>query len=151
MASFLGTTNLSSGAAAQRRLSEATSWGGAPRAALCLKAVGAIDWLVAPRLEGHSRLAVTAGADGHEQLTPGCSAIAATTGITGWPERIRALGLARLAARRAPAGRIVKPATCVKLLLTTGKHERCIAIAAGEGLVCVLHADSRIRSGGSYC
>src|SRR5438067_1667463 len=95
MASFLGTTNLSSGAAAQRRLSETTSWGGAPSAALCLKAVGAIDWLIAPRLEGHSRLAVTAGADGHEQLTPGCSAIAATAGIAGWPERIRALGLAR--------------------------------------------------------
>jgi hypothetical protein len=142
MASFLGTTNLSSGAAAQGRLSEGASRCGAPGAALRLEAVGAIDRLVAPRLEGNSRLAVAAGADGHEQLTPGCSAIAATAGIACWPERIRALGLACRAARRAPAGRIVKTATRVELLLTTGKHERRIAIAAGERLVCVLHADS---------
>jgi hypothetical protein len=33
-------------------------------------------------------------------------------------------------------------------LFTTGEDKRGIAIAAGEGFVCVLHADSRARSGG---
>src|SRR5262249_1359390 len=43
------------------------------------------------------------------------------------------------------AGRIVEAATRIELLFTTGEHECGIAIAATEGLVCVLHADSRER------
>src|SRR4030088_3595544 len=86
MASFLGTTNLSSGAAAGYRLSETASRCGARGAALCLETVGAIDGFIAPRLEGNARLAITASAGSHEQLAPGCSAIAASVGIAGWRE-----------------------------------------------------------------
>jgi hypothetical protein len=126
-----------------RALAERASRSWASRAALRLEAVGAVDGLVTAGLEGHARLAIAARAGSHEHLTPGSGTIAAAAGIARRPERVRALGFARRATGRASTRRIVKPTTCVKLLLAAGKHERRIAIAAGEGLVCELHANSR--------
>src|SRR5205807_9223515 len=83
-----------------------------------------------------------AGAGGHEQLATWRGAVP-TRGISGRTKRIRSFGFASRTARRTTTGRIVKSATCVKLLLTTRKDERRIAIAACERFVCVLHADSR--------
>jgi hypothetical protein len=111
-------------------------------AALRLKAIRAIHRFVAPWLERDARLAIAAGAGGHEHLASRCGGIA-TAGVAVRTEGIGALSFARRAARRAASRRIIKPATRVKLLLTTRKDERRIAIAAIERLVCVLHADSR--------
>jgi hypothetical protein len=83
------------------------------------------------------------GAGRHEQLAAWSRGVAAGRGVAGRSERVRAFGFARCAARRAATWRIVEATTGVKLLLATGKHEGRVAIAAGEGLVCVLHADSR--------
>jgi hypothetical protein len=150
MASFLGTQKIVPATAfdanAVRRwrpLAQRASGNWASRAALRLEAVGAVDGLVTAGLEGHARLAIAARAGSHEHLTPGSGTIAAAAGIARRPERVRALGFARRATGRASTRRIVKPTTCVKLLLAAGKHERRIAIAAGEGLVCELHANSR--------
>jgi hypothetical protein len=111
-------------------------------AALSLEAIRTVDGLVAPRLEGDARLTIAAGAGGHEHFASWRSGITAR-GVAGWPERVGAFSLARRTTGRTATWRIIKTTTCVKLLLTACKHERRIAIAACERLVCVLHADSR--------
>ena len=111
-------------------------------AALSLETIRAIHRFIAAGLEWNARFAVAAGARGHEQLAAWRGAVA-TRGIRGWTKRIGSLGFARRTARRTTTRWIVKPATRVKLLLTTRKDERRIAIAACERFVCVLHADSR--------
>src|SRR5262249_42655732 len=125
--------------------------GGACRAAcspLCLEAIRAIDGLVAARLEWNARLAIAAGACRDEQLAARRRAVSTTCCVGRRTKRIRSFGLSRRSTRRTSTRRIVETATCVELLFTAGEHERCVAIAAGEGFVCVLHADSRERSGG---
>jgi hypothetical protein len=113
-------------------------------AALDLETIGAVNRLVTARLERNTRLAVAAGTRGDEHFSSRRGRITATTRITGGAERIRTFRFARRPARRTSTWRIVEAATCVELLFTGGEHERRIAIAAREGLVCVLHADSRI-------
>jgi len=127
--------------ALKSHLTIATS-GWPTRAALRLEAVRTVNGFVAPRLERDARLAVATGARGHEHFAAWRGAIAAG-GVAGRTERIGALRFAGRAARGAATRRIVKPTTCVELLLTTCENEGRIAIAARERLVCVLHADSQ--------
>ena len=122
--------------------------GWSARAALGLETIRAIHGLVAAGLEWHPSFAVATGTGGNEHFSAWCCRVAATAGVTGWPKRVRTFGLARGATGRAPAGWVIETATGVELLLATGKNERRIAIAARKGLVCVLHADSREKSGG---
>src|SRR5260370_38021691 len=124
------------------RLSIAPSGGWAPSAALGLETVGTVNRFVAPGLKRDSRLAVAASAGGDEHFAARCRAVAAAR-IAGRTKRVRTFRLAGRAARGAAARRVVKPTTCVELLLTTSEYEGRIAIAARERLVCVLHADSR--------
>ncbi len=94
---------------------------------LLLEAIAAIDRAVAARLEGHPRLATTAGTRGAEKLALTTWAAAATPHA--------ALHLAGLAAVGATRG-IVGEATAGKeLLLTSGEDEVISAVATAERLV----------------
>src|SRR5438445_6180650 len=70
---------------------------GTSGAALRLEAIRTVDGLISAGLERHARLAVAAGASGHEHLAAGCRAVA-TAGVCGGPERVSALCLALCAA-----------------------------------------------------
>src|SRR5581483_1168812 len=121
-------------------------------AALLGEAVGAVDRLVAARLERHARLLAALRAGGGEHLAPAVAAApggVATRGIPagaitagavaagGVAAGIAAGGAARLSAIRAAARLVGEAAAGVELLLAAGEGERSAAIAAGKGLVCV--------------
>ncbi len=69
-------------------LGVASSGSRAAAAALRFEAVGAIDRLVATRLERHPRLAIATRTRGDEHLASWRGGETATAGITGWTERI---------------------------------------------------------------
>src|SRR5262245_35778251 len=90
-------------------------------AALGFKAVRAIHGLVTPWLEGDARLAVAAGASGHEHFAPRRGGVAAA-GVTGRTEGVGSFRFARRAAGGATARRIIEATTGIELLLTAREN-----------------------------
>jgi len=107
-----------------------------------LKAVRAVNRPVGPRLERNPRFLPAVAANGAEHLalvsvtatTAAGAAVAVASAALGVASRRPAAGTAPGLVHEAP-GRI-------EFLLACGKDERLAAVAAGQGLVCVGHADS---------
>ncbi len=120
----------------------------ASRAPLGLETLRAVDRPITARLEWQARFAPALPADSAVQRPSRRSTIAAPGRVAASVHgpAARAPGSFELAcgpAVRAPRWRVIEPSACVELLFTPGERKRLPAIAAGEGLVCVLHALSR--------
>src|SRR5262245_3227488 len=126
----------------------------APASAHALEAVGAVDRLVAARLERHLGLAAAARAGRREHLAARpvvAAAVAARAAVVAAAEAVAAgrvavaaaaaaaattaLHLARAPALRAATGLVGQAAALVELLLPGGECELLTTVAAGQGPV----------------
>src|SRR5439155_2464899 len=108
-----------------------------PLRPLLFEAIGAVDRLVAARLERNARFlaAVAANRAEHLALTTAVSATAAAATTT-------TAGATRRAVSRATARRVLQSTRGVELLLAGRPDELLPAVAAGQGLVLKTHVIS---------
>jgi hypothetical protein len=106
-----------------------------------LEALGAVDRLIAPRLEGDARLFATGRADSREQFTALAAAVAADRDLLAIALR------ASDSTATAAAPRLVqKAAVSMVLLIVSTEHELGSTIYANQGFVDVRHSTASLKN-----